>query len=125
MYPSNLKYAREHEWVRPENSKATLGISHYAQDKLGTIVYIELPEVGTQVKANVPFAQIESTKAVNDIYTPITGEIVEINENVIDEPELINKDPYGNGWLVIIEMSDPTELETLLSAEEYQKSIKE
>lgn len=117
--PGDLKYSREHEWVRNEDGVATIGITDYAQDQLGDIVYLQLPEAGTTVEQMDRMGEIESVKSVSDLFAPVTGEVAERNEAAIDSPESVNKDPYGAGWLVRVRLSDPAQLEQLLSAEEY------
>ncbi|MBU2602162.1 MAG: glycine cleavage system protein GcvH [Actinobacteria bacterium] len=123
--PKNLKYHKEHDWARIEGDIAVLGVTDYAQEALGDIVYIELPEVGTEVAAGTTYAEIESVKAVTDVYAPLSGTIVETNEEVVDAPELINESPYEDGWLIKIKLSDPSELEELMSAEEYEQILAE
>lgn len=123
MYPEDLRYSKEHEWVRPENGRVRVGITYYAQDELGDVVFVDLPQVGVSVQAGEAFAAIESVKAVSDIYAPVSGRIVEVNEELADRPELINEDPYGAGWLVVIEMDNPAELDDLLDAERYKALI--
>lgn len=124
-FPEELYYSKDHEWGKVEGNIVIVGITDYAQDTLGDIVFLELPPVGTDVEANVPFATIESVKSVSDVYSPVTGKIVEVNEAVADTPEIINQDPYGEGWMVKIEMNNPDEIKDLISAEEYQKSTEE
>lgn len=124
--PSELKYASSHEWVRPEGDGTyTIGITEHAQELLGDMVFVELPEVGDEVDAGEDCAVAESVKAASDIYAPITGEVVAINEELEDAPETVNNDPYGDGWLFRIKASDEAELESLLDAEGYQNSIDE
>ena len=117
MYPDDLKYHKEHAWVRQDG---TVGITHYAQEQLGEIVFIEVPDAGAVVEAGEPFGEIESRKSVSDVYSPVSGKIKEVNSEVVDAPEIINEDPYGKGWVVKIDMSDPGDLEGLLSATEYK-----
>lgn len=117
--PSDLRYSREHEWVRAEEDLATVGITAFAQDELGDIVYILLPEAGSRVESMARIGEIESIKSVSDLYCPVSGDVVERNDAVLNRPELINQDPYGQGWLVKIRMSDRDQLKTLLSAAEY------
>ncbi|GGB44807.1 glycine cleavage system H protein [Oceanisphaera marina] len=124
--PSELKYARTHEWVRLEgNGEAVVGISEHAQDLLGDMVFVELPEVGRTVDASEDCAVAESVKAASDIYAPVGGEIIAVNEALEDSPELVNSDPYGDGWLFRIKLSDDSDLEELLDANDYQNSIDE
>jgi len=125
MVPDDLRYSREHEWVRTEKDIAIIGITEYAQSELGDIVFVDLPNVGTNVSATNPVATIEAVKAVSDFFTPISGEIVEINELINEEPSIINRDPYGDGWIVIVKMDKPEELDELLSPEEYKDLIGE
>lgn len=125
MNPDDIKYHREHVWVRAEGKKATVGITDYAQQQLGDIVYVELPEVDTEVDGESELSEIESTKATSPIVSPVTGTIVEVNEDLADTPEIINEDPYGNGWMVVIDMTDPTELNDLMDKSEYEKFVKE
>ena len=123
MYPENLKYTREHEWLRIENDVAVIGITDYAQDQLGDVVYVELPEVGSQVSQFEVCGTIESVKTVADLYAPISGEVIKINEALDDTPELINNEPYGAGWIIEIKIKDTNEIEKLLSAESYEALI--
>lgn len=123
MNPKNLKYHKEHDWARIEGDTAIFGITSYAQEALGDIVYIELPEVGTQLMAGVPYAEVESVKAVSDVVAPISGTIIETNDAVVDAPELINGSPYEDGWLVKVKVADLAELDALLSAEEYDQLL--
>ena len=125
MNPEDLLYSSEHQWVRRKGDRVVLGITDYAQQALGDIVYLEVPEEGTQVVADEAFAEVESVKAVSDIYSPVTGEIVKVNQKVIESPEIIHEDPYGKGWIVVIEMSDSAELDNLMTAEEYEEFIRE
>jgi glycine cleavage system H protein len=119
--PEGLRYTEEHEWARAEGARVTVGITSYAQDALGDVVYVDLPAVGTRVERGQPFGEVESTKSVSDLYAPVTGTIVERNESLESSPELVNSDPYGSGWMVIIEADDPRSLDTLLSADDYAK----
>jgi glycine cleavage system H protein len=125
MNPEDIKYHREHAWVRVEGKRATLGITDYAQHQLGDIVYVDLPEVDTEVDADSELSEIESTKATSPLISPVSGTVVEVNEDLADSPEIINEDPYGNGWLLVIEMSDPSEVNELMSRDEYEKFLKE
>lgn len=124
-FPKELCYSKDHEWGKVEGNIVIVGITDYAQDALGDIVFLELPPVGTETQAHVPFATIESVKSVSDVYSPVTGKITEVNDAVTDAPEVINQDPYGEGWMVKIEMNNPDEIKDLISAEEYQKSTEE
>jgi glycine cleavage system H protein len=125
MNPDDIKYHRDHSWVRVEGKRATIGISDFAQQQLGDIVYVDLPEVDTEVDADSELCEIESTKATSPVVSPVTGTVAEVNEDLADSPEIINEDPYGNGWLVVVEMSDPTEVGDLMSKSEYEKFLKE
>lgn len=125
MNPDDIKYHREHAWVRTEGNKATVGITDYAQQQLGDIVYVDLPEVETEVDADSELSDIESTKATSPVVSPVSGTVVEVNEELADSPEIINEDPYGNGWLVLIQMSDPSEINDLMSKDEYEKYVAE
>jgi glycine cleavage system H protein len=120
-YPSDLKYSREHEWAAlEENNRVRVGITDYAQDALGDVVYVNLPDEGTEVRAGEAVGEVESTKSVSDIFSPVSGRIVDRNQALTDSPELVNQEPYGEGWMVVIEMSDPEELDDLLDAEDYR-----
>lgn len=123
MNPKELKYHKEHDWVRIDGNTATFGITDYAQDSLGDIVFIELPEAGTELTAGTPYAEVESVKAVSDVYAAMSGTITAVNEEVEDAPETINESPYDQGWLVKIDISDPTEADELMSAEEYEEML--
>jgi glycine cleavage system H protein len=125
MYPDDIKYHKEHAWVRVSGNKATVGISYYAQESLGDIVYIDAPEVDSTVDAGTELTQIESTKATSSVISPISGTIVEFNEELIDSPEIINEDPYGKGWIAIIEIEDESELNDLMDAADYEKYLEE
>lgn len=120
MIPKDLRYHEEHEWVRVEGKQATLGISHFAQDALGDIVYIELPKPGTTVTAGQQIGEVESTKTTSSIYTPVGGTITKINTDLKDHPEAVNADPYGRGWMTVIELSDPAQVNKLMTADQYQ-----
>ncbi len=122
-YPDELLYHPEHDWARVEGDTATFGITWYAQDTLGEVVFFEPPAVGTQVSKDEPYTEVESVKAVSDVYAPLSGEIVEVNEELASEPAAINDDPYGAGWLVKVRLSDPSEAESLLSAADYRKEL--
>ena len=118
--PAELRYSKDHEWVRVEDDRIRIGITDYAQDALGDVVYVELPATGTEVTVNESFTEVESTKSVSDIYAPVSGRIAEVNDELADNPERINEDPYGDGWICIIEPSNPGELDALLDAEAYR-----
>ncbi len=121
MIPDDLRYTSDHEWVAPGSGAVKVGITHFAQDALGDIVYVQLPETGTAVEAGQSLGEVESTKSVSEIYAPITGTVSARNEKLTDEPELINSDPYGDGWLVAIEPADPTAVDELLDANGYRE----
>ena len=121
--PEDLRYTKEHEWVRIEGSLARIGITDFAQDALGDVVYVDLPTVGATVAANQPLGEVESTKSVSDVYAPISGTVVESNDDLADAPQKINEDPYGEGWIAVIEPSDPSELDALLDAAAYRALI--
>jgi glycine cleavage system H protein len=120
-FPEDLKYSREHEWARREGKSVRVGITDFAQDALGDVVYIDVPEVGTEVTAGQAFGEVESTKSVSDVYAPVSGTVLERNDALGDAPELVNSDPYGDGWMVLIDPSDPSELEALLDATAYRE----
>jgi glycine cleavage system H protein len=124
-FPSDLKYTTEHEWVRVEGKIATIGITDYAQDQLGDIVFVELPEEGEQVVAGDTFGVVESTKSVSDLYAPVSGRVIESNDPLLESPEILNEDPYGEGWMIKVEIKDNKELTKLLSAKDYQDLLKE
>lgn len=119
-FPKELKYSKEHEWIRVEGSRAVVGITDFAQGQLGDVVFVEVPAVGTAVTAGQTFSVVESVKAVSDIYAPVSGTIVEVNEALGDTPEDVNSDPYGAGWIAVIELADPAEVEGLLTSEAYE-----
>lgn len=120
MYPKDYLYSKEHEWVRREGEICVLGITHYAQDELGEVVFVEMPEAGQDFEAHDEIGTIESVKAVAEIYTPVKGEVVEVNESLADAPERINEDPHGEGWLIKIRFSSAAELEELMDSEAYE-----
>ena len=119
-YPSELKYTAEHEWVRLDGNSARIGITAFAQDQLGDVVYVELPKVGAQVKQFTTFGVIDSVKASSDLYSPVTGEVVAVNDALVATPELVNKEPYGEGWMIEVRLADAAEVEKLMSAETYK-----
>ena len=124
-FPEDLKYTREHEWVSIDGSVATVGITDHAQSQLGDVVFVELPGVGDRVEKADAFGVVESTKAVSDVYAPLSGEVLEVNDDLPDNPELLNEDPYGDGWMVKITVTDQTDLEDLMTAEQYRAYIEE
>lgn len=119
MNPEDLRYTEDHEWARADGNRITVGITQYAKDELGDVVYVDLPATGTRVAKGQPFGEVESTKSVSDLYAPVTGTIVARNELLESQPELVNAEPYGEGWMVVIEADDPGEFEQLLSAGDY------
>ena len=122
-YPEDLLYHPEHDWARIEGGEATLGITWYAQDSLGEVVFFDGPQVGDEISKDSPYAEVESVKAVSDVIAPLSGEVIAVNGDLADAPEVINADPYGAGWMVRIRMSDPDEAETLLDAASYRASL--
>lgn len=118
--PSDLRYSTDHEWIRRDGTAVTIGITEYAQDALGDVVFVEIPEQGESLSAGDSFTEVESTKSVSDIYAPVSGTITAVNDALEDQPELLNSDPYGEGWLCSIEMSDPGEFDALLDADGYR-----
>jgi glycine cleavage system H protein len=125
LVPEDLRYSVDHEWARLEGPRVRVGITDYAQDALGDIVFIDLPSLGAEVGENDTFGEVESTKSVSDVFAPVAGVVVEINDRLTDQPQLINEDPYGNGWICVIEVADPTRYEALLDAEAYLAHIGE
>ena len=123
MYPEDLRYTSEHEWARREGDSVRVGITHFAQDSLGDIVYVDIPGPGTAVTAGQPFGEVESTKSVSDLFSPVTGEIVERNGALGEAPELVNQDPYGEGWMVIIKPANTGEVDALLSSADYKAMV--
>jgi len=121
--PDDLRYSAEHEWVRVDANLATVGITDFAQDSLGDVVFVQLPEVGTDVIAGASVSEIESTKSVSDIYTPVSGTVAAVNDALTDTPELVNQDPYGGGWMMTITLSDPEQLSALLDAAAYRALV--
>jgi glycine cleavage system H protein len=122
-YPTELKYHREHDWARVDGDEAVLGITWFAQDALGELVHYEAPDGGATVTKDQPYGEVESVKAVSDVISPLSGEVLEVNRKVIDAPETVNEDPYGEGWLVRIRLSDPSEVDSLLDAEAYKQVV--
>ncbi len=123
--PEDLKYTREHEWLAIEDKVVTVGITDHAQEQLGEVVFVELPAAGDKAEKSEPFGVVESTKAVSDIYSPVSGEVTEVNDDLPDSPELVNEDPYGDGWMVKIAIGDESELEDLMTAEEYREYVED
>ncbi|PFJ12774.1 glycine cleavage system protein H [Bacillus cereus] len=117
--PNNLRYSEEHEWVKTEGNEVVIGITHFAQSELGDIVFVELPEVGATIAADEPFGSVESVKTVSELYAPVSGKVVAVNEELSDQPELVNESPYEGAWMVKVELSDASQVEKLLTAEKY------
>ena len=124
-YPDDLKYHSEHDWARIEGDEAVLGITWFAQDSLGELVHFEAPEAGAGTAKDTPYGEVESVKAVSDVISPLSGEILEVNQKVVDEPEVVNEDPYGEGWLIRVRLSDPSEVDSLLDADAYRAHVAE
>jgi glycine cleavage system H protein len=124
-FPEDLRYTKEHEWARADGTRVRIGITDFAQDALGDVVYVDLPEVGAEVTASQAFGEVESTKSVSDVFSPLTGTIVERNPLLDERPELVNEQPYGDGWLIVIEVGDPALVEQLLDAAAYQAFIQQ
>jgi len=123
MYPPELRYSKEHEWVRVKDGVAAVGITSYAQEELGDVVFVQLPEVGSRVTQFEPMGVVESVKAASDLFAPVSGKVVSVNQQLFDHPELVNKDPYGEGWMIEVELADARELDKLLTSEEYEQSL--
>ena len=124
MEPQDLRYHKEHEWIRVDGNQVTLGISNFAQDALGDVVFIDLPDVGTELAAEAELGEVESTKATSTIYSPISGSVVQINQELEEHPELLNQDPYGKGWIAVLKLSNPSEIDSLMTAEQYEAFLK-
>jgi glycine cleavage system H protein len=120
-FPEDVRYTEQHEWARRENGRIRIGITDFAQDALGDVVYVDTPQVGTQVTAGEPFGEVESTKSVSDVYSPVSGTVVERNEALGEEPALVNQEPYGQGWMIVVEVADPEAFDGLLDAASYRK----
>lgn len=123
--PEDLLYSEEHEWIKREGDKVRIGITEFAQSELGDIVFVELPEEGDEIETDEPFGSVESVKTVSELYAPISGKVVEVNEDLDDSPEFVNESPYDKAWMVVVEPADETELDELLTAEQYGKEIEE
>ena len=121
--PTDLKYTRDHEWAKREGANVRVGITHYAQEQLGDVVFVELPKVGTKVKAKQSFGVVESVKAVSDLFAPLTGEVVETNADLVKKPETVNSDPYGQGWMIVVKPSSKGEWDQLLTAQQYEEFL--
>jgi len=123
--PKELRYSEEHEWVKVEDGKARIGITHFAQSELGDIVFVELPQVGDEIKTNEPFGSVESVKTVSELYAPISGKVVEVNNGLEDSPEFVNESPYENAWMIVVEPTDLSEVDSLMTAEQYEEMTQE
>jgi len=123
--PKDLRYSEEHEWVKVEGDKVRIGITHFAQSELGDIVFVELPEVGDEVTADEPFGSVESVKTVSELYAPVSGKVVEVNEDLADSPEFVNESPYEKAWMIVVELSDSSEMDNLMTAEQYEEMTNE
>ncbi len=123
MEPKDLRFHKEHEWIRVEGNKATLGISNFAQDALGDVVFVDVPKVGTSLQAEDQLGEVESTKATSTIYTPVTGKVLQVNHELHDHPELLNQDPYGKGWIAVIELANPSEVDGLMTPDQYTEFL--
>jgi glycine cleavage system H protein len=123
MIPTDLRYHKEHEWVRVQGKRATVGISHFAQDALGDIVFLDMPKVGATVRAGQAIGEVESTKTTSTIYTPVSGKIIQINDDLSKHAELINSDPYGKGWIAVIDLANPAEMDGLMTAKQYEQFL--
>ena len=124
MYPQDLRYTREHEWIRVEGSRGTVGITFYAQEQLGDVVFVELPKVGATVVQGQAFGVVESVKTASDLYSPASGTVSRVNDQLVDRPELVNQSSYGDGWMIEIDLTDPTQVNSLLTAEQYEELIR-
>jgi len=125
VYPEDLRYTKEHEWAKLESGKVRVGITRFAADRLSDVVFIRLPDVGTAVKIMEPFGEIESVKTVSDLYAPVSGTVIEVNQTLVDAPEVVNSDPYNQGWMIIVQPQDPKELDRLMTRDQYLKMIGE
>jgi len=123
MYPENFRYTKDHEWVKVEGDTASVGITDFAQSQLGDVVFVELPEIGEELKSHQTMGVVESVKAVSDIYSPISGEVTEVNEGLNDDPEILNQDPHSKGWIIKLKIKNKSELDELMSASEYEKYL--
>ena len=124
-FPQELKYSKEHEWIKVEGNTVTIGITDYAQDSLGDVVYVELPNEGAAMVQGETFGVIESVKAVSDLYSPVSGNVIEVNDSIIDNPDVVNEEPYGDAWMLKVELSSAEELDGLMSSEDYQQHVEE
>jgi glycine cleavage system H protein len=125
MYPDDLRYTKDHEWIRPQGGRGVVGVTHHAQAQLGDVVFVELPAVGRRLKAGESFGTVESVKAVSELYSPVAGEVVEVNAALAKQPEAVNSDPYGAGWMIAVKLDDVKQLDALLDAKTYRQLIGE
>ncbi len=125
MNPEDCRYTHEHEWVRVDGELATVGITHHAQDQLGDVVYVDLPEVGATFNQNQPFGSIDSVKTASDLFSPISGEVVEVNGTLVNDPAIVNADPFGEGWMIRVRQSDPADVDSLMTADQYAEYTRE
>jgi glycine cleavage system H protein len=123
MYPDDLRYSKDHEWIRVEGDRGRVGITHYAQEQLGDVVFLELPEVGRKLKENEVFGTVESVKAVSELFSPVAGEVVEVNTELVKKPELVNSDPHGAAWMIVVRLGDPQAVSALMDAKGYQAFV--
>ena len=123
--PKDLRYSEEHEWVKSEDGKVRIGITHFAQSELGDIVFVELPQVGDEIKTDDPFGSVESVKTVSELYAPVSGKVVEVNAELEDNPEFVNESPYDKAWMIVVELSDASEMDNLMTAEQYDEMTQE
>ena len=123
MIPEDLRYHKEHEWVRLDGQRVTLGISDFAQDALGDVVFVDLPKIATELTVNQEIGEVESTKATSSLYSPVSGKIVEVNAELQDHPEYLNQDPYGKGWIAVVELTNPADVEALMTASQYEEFL--
>lgn len=123
--PKDLRYSEEHEWVKLEDGKVRIGITHFAQSELGDIVFVELPQVGDEIKTDDPFGSVESVKTVSELYAPVSGKVVEVNAELEDNPEFVNESPYDKAWMIVVELSDASEVDKLMTAEQYEEMTQE
>lgn len=123
--PKDLRYSEEHEWVKLEDGKVRIGITHFAQSELGDIVFVELPQVGDDIKTDDPFGSVESVKTVSELYAPVSGKVVEVNTDLEDNPEFVNESPYDKAWMIVVELSDASEIDNLMTVEQYEEMIQE
>jgi glycine cleavage system H protein len=121
--PQDLRYTREHEWIRVDGSRGVVGITAYAQEQLGDVVFVELPKVGSAIEQGKTFGVVESVKTASDLYAPVSGSVAEVNDMLVDRPELVNQDPYGEGWMIVVVLTDPAQASSLLTASEYAASL--